>query len=131
MSAETPNVFDPVWLVLERPRPNLNPPKFFATGRLTIDDNQVEFGPSAARLNWPFGPPQQAHLSLSRIVDVSRQRYGWGLFPRFVAITYESSDGTKTAYFNDAAWKGWRPLLTGSNRRMATQIRERLGLKLN
>lgn len=124
-----PTVFDPVWLVVEPPRPNLNPPKFFAPGRLTIDDNQVEFGPSAARLNWPFSRSRQRHLSLSRIVDVSRKRYGWGLVPRLVAITYDSPDGPKTAYFNDAAWKGWRPLLTGSNRRMVAQIRECLGLK--
>jgi hypothetical protein len=122
-------VFDPVWLVLEPSRPNLDPPKSFALGRLTIDNSQVEFGPSAARLNWPFGRPQQPHLPLSQIVHVSRQRYGWGLVPRFVAITYKSPDGAKTAYFKDAAWKGWRPLLTGSNRRMAAQIRECLGLK--
>lgn len=126
--AEPPLVFDPVWLVLQRPRPNLDPPQFFAPGKLTIYDSRVEFGPSSARLAWPFGPAQKVHLSLSRVVDVSRQRYGWGLVPRFVAVTYESSEGTSRAYFNDAAWKGWRPLLTRSNQRMVAQIRKRLGL---
>ena len=34
------------------------------------------------------------------------------------------------AYFNDAEWKGWRPLLTKSNARMASAIRIHLGIKI-
>jgi hypothetical protein len=66
---------------------------------------------------------------MHRIVGVSRKRYGWGLVPRFVAITYETATGEAVAYFNDGEWKGWRPLLTGSNRRIVDAIREATGVE--
>src|SRR4051794_36203593 len=122
-------VFDPVWLILERPRPNLNPPRFFAPGKLTIGDDRVDFSPSAATLVWPAAQPADVHLTLDHVVDVSRHRYSWGLVPRFIAVKYETVDGIAVAYFNDGSWHGWRPLLTGSNRRMAGAIRDRLGIR--
>jgi hypothetical protein len=126
-AAQRTLVFDPVWLILKRPRPNLSPPQFLAPGRLTVTDQGAEFGPSAARLSWPSAL-SDARLTMDHIVGASRRRYGWGLLPRLVAISYESPEGAAVAYFNDGAWRGWRSLLTGSNRRMASAIRRHLGL---
>jgi len=123
-----PLVFDPVWLIRERPRPNLNPPRFLAPGRLVIARHRGEFGPSSATLVWRPAR-NDIHLRMDDIVGVSRQRYGWGLFPRFVAIRYRTSHGEAVAYFNDGGWKGWRPLLTRSNQRMMDAIQERVGFR--
>ena len=120
--------FDPVWLILERPRPNLNAARFLAPGKLVIDRHMAEFSPSEARLVSAVSP--QVHLTCDHIVDVHLQRYGWGLAPSYVAITYEEPEGGEAmAYFNDAEWKGWRPLLTRSNARMASAIRNHLGIE--
>lgn len=120
--------FDPVWLILELPRPNLNPARFFAPGKLVIDGHRAEFSPSDARL--VSAPTPQVDLTCEHIVDVHLERYGWGLVPRLVAITYEKPDGgTAVAHFNDAEWNGWRPLLTKSNAGMASAIRTHLGIE--
>jgi hypothetical protein len=118
--------FDPVWLVLKRARPNFDPPSFFAPGELSIKGLCGMFGPSDATLSWPTAPRTNRRLTMDRIISVRRRRYGWGLVPRFVEVTYETSAGRNVAYFNDGAWKGWRPLLTGSNRRMVDAIRRHL-----
>ena len=120
--------FDPVWLILKRARPNLDPPSFIAPGALSLVGHRGSFGPSAASLVWPTARPSKVELTMDRILAVQRKRWGWGLFSRFVQITYESPDGNAVAYFNDGAWKGWRPLLTGSNRRMVNAIRQHLDL---
>jgi hypothetical protein len=120
--------FDPVWMILERPRPNLNPGRFLAPGKLRFEGKRAEFGSSEARLR--LGPSPKASFSTDQIVEVSLERYGWGLVPRFVAIEYRTADGkTDVAYFNDAEWNGWRPLLTGVNRRMVETIKRHLGLE--
>jgi hypothetical protein len=119
--------FDPVWLILERPRPNFDPGRFFAPGKLEVKDGRVSFGPSGTRLT--MGPSPKVHFTCDHVVSVRCEKYGWGLVPRFVAIEYEKPEGgTDVAYFNDAEQKGWRPLLTGSNRRMAEAIRQELGI---
>ena len=120
--------FDPVWMILERPRPNLNPRRFFALGRLRLEDRRLEFGPSAAKLR--LGPSPKASLSTDQVVRVRLERHGWGLVPRFVAIDHRADDGTTgVAHFNNAEWNGWRPLLTGVNRRTAEAIKKHLGLE--
>lgn len=120
--------FDPVWLILERPRPNLNAGRFFAPGKLVIQRHGAEFSPSDARL--VSAPSPQVHLTCDHISDVHLERYGRGLVPRFVALTYENPEGDySVAYFNDAQWKGWRPLLTKSNARIASAIRSHLGIE--
>jgi hypothetical protein len=118
--------FEPVWLILERPRPNLNPGRFFAPGKLQIEGRRAVFSPSAARLR--LGPSQKAHFTCDHIIGVRRERYGWGLVPRFVAIEHRTAEGgTDVAYFNDAEWNGWRPLLTRVNQRIADTIQKQLG----
>jgi hypothetical protein len=120
--------FDPVWLIRERPRPNFDPARFFAPGKLVVNGNRAEFSPSDARL--VYAAPPQVHLTCDHITDVHLERYGSGLAPRYVAITYEKPEGgDAVAYFNDAEWKGWRPLLTKSNARMASAIRRNLGIE--
>jgi hypothetical protein len=119
--------FDPVWLIRERPRLNLDPARFLAPGKLVLDGHRAEFSPSDARL--VSAPSPRVHLTCDHIVDVHLKRFGWGLAPRYVVITYDKSEGgNAVAYFNDAGWKGWRPLLTRSNARMASAIRRNLGI---
>jgi hypothetical protein len=127
-SATETLTFDPVWLILKRARPNLDPPSFVAPGELSLVGHRGTFGPSSSSLVWPTARPSKVGLTMDRILAVRRKRWGWGLFPRFVEITYASVDGTAVAYFNDGAWKGWRPLLTGSNRRMVNAIRQHLDI---
>jgi hypothetical protein len=120
--------FDPVWLILKKVRPNFHTPSYFAPGKLTIGDRRARFGPSAAALVWPTWRPNDISRAFDEVIAVRRKRHGWGLVPRFVEITYQAEDGPAVAYFNDGGWYGWRPLLTGSNRRMVNAIREHLGV---
>src|ERR1700733_1135624 len=115
--------FDPVWLILQRPRPNMDPSSFFAPGTLVIEGQSATFGPSSATLIFPTARPSNVQLALDRIVGVGRKRYGWGLVPPFVAISHEADDGITVSYFNDGGWHGWRPLLTGSDGRMGRGMR--------
>lgn len=126
--AETskPLIFDPVWLILERPRPNFNPGRFLAPGKLQVQGRRAVFSPSEAKLR--LGPSPKVHFTCDHIVAARRKRYGWGLVPRFIAIEYRTPEGeTDVAYFNDAEWAGWRPLLTRVNKRIADEIQGQLG----
>jgi hypothetical protein len=121
-----PLIFDPVWLILERPRPNFNPGRFLAPGKLQVEGRRAEFSPSEAKLR--LGSSPRVRFTCDQIIGVRRERYGWGLVPRFVAIEYRAAEGgTDVAYFNDAEWNGWRPLLTRVNQRMAEAIQGQLG----
>jgi hypothetical protein len=95
---------------------------------LEVDEHRAKFSPSNARLVSAASP--HVHLTCDHIVDVHLERYGWGLVPRFVAVTYEKLDesGKAVAYFNDAELNGWRPLLTKSNARIASAIGSHLGI---
>src|SRR5665213_3573820 len=90
--------FDPVWLILQRARPNLDPPSFLAPGKLVIEGERATFGPSEATLVWPSARPSNVRLTMNRIVSVRRKRYGWGVVPRFVEISYLTDEGTEVAY---------------------------------
>jgi hypothetical protein len=128
-TSEETLVVDPAWLILEKPRPNLNPPRFIALGKLTVERGRAEFGPSDGTFPWPWGGRNaDVHLSMDKVVGVSLERYGWGMVPRFVAISYETAGGLAVAYFNDGGRNGWRPLVSGSNRRLVAAARRAAGL---
>lgn len=120
--------FDPVWLILRRVRPTFRPGKFLAPGKLVITDGRVEFSPSGAKLRLDVSP--QINLICDHVTNIRLERYGWGLVPRYVAVTYESpEDGKAVARFNDASWLGWRPLLTYSNARIVKAMRKKLDIE--
>jgi hypothetical protein len=122
-------VLSPVWRVMRRSRPNLNPPRFFRVGTLTVTSAELKFHSQDSRgLLWPIPRDERSDIRITNVSAVQLRRYGWGLVPRFIAIEFESDDARQVAYFNDGRWLGWRPLLTGSNRRMDRAIRRQLGL---
>jgi hypothetical protein len=115
-----------VWLIRKRVRPNLHPSTFRAVGVLTVSEGKLRFISHAARaqLHWPRSANAHIDLLMERVRAVEVKRYGWGLAPPFVAITYGPTADVRTAYFSDGGWRGWRPMLIGSNRQIAQEIRE-------
>lgn len=122
-------IFEQVWHILGRVRPNMNPAKYIEMGTLTVTADCITFR-CRPEASFPFMPPQGAKglMRLDSVVSVTRRRYGWGFVPRFIAIEFVNGERRETAYFNDGGWAGWRPLLTGSNGRMVRDIRTRMNL---
>jgi hypothetical protein len=123
-------VFVPIWRILRKPRPNLNPSKFLSVGELTVTPEEVSFrsGKSSADSFMPIPNNPATGIVMSRISNVGLRRYGWGPFPRFIEIEFEADDGQRAAFFTDGGWMGWRPILTRSNGGIAHSIQVHLGL---
>lgn len=122
--------FDPVWHVRRRPRPSFEPARYFALGVLVVQGPTVEFHSKEPTGSLTLlGGTATVDIRMNEVQSVGVERYGWGLFPRFVVIRSESEAGPCVAYFNDAGWNGWRPLLTRSNKRMAASLRYQLSLR--
>jgi hypothetical protein len=123
-------VFAPIWQIVRRPRPNLNPSKFLNVGELTVTPREVSFrsDKSSASSSMPIPNDPPTGIVISRIANVGLRRYGWGPFPRFIEIEFEVDGAQRAAFFTDGGWMGWRPILTRSNGGIAHSIRVHLGL---
>jgi hypothetical protein len=123
-------VFAPIWRILGKPRPDINPSKFFDVGELTVTPQEVSFRSDKASANSFTSIPNDpaTAIVMSRISNVGLRRYGWGPFPRFIEIECEADDRQSTAFVSDAGWMGWRPILTRSNGGIAHSIQVHLGL---
>ncbi len=123
-------VFVPIWRIVQKPRPNLNPSEFVNVGELTVTPREVSFrfDKPSANSSMPIPDDPATGIVMSRITNVGLRRYGWGPFPRFIEIEFEADDGQRTAFFSDGGWMGWRPILTRSNGGIAHSIQVHLGL---
>jgi hypothetical protein len=85
--------------------------KHTLTGTLTIFTDHAEFEGKGQLVR--FQP----------VLEVLIGRRGSDFFNRWIELHYGGSDDPSTVYLSDSGWLGWRPILTGSNRRMLGALR--------
>jgi hypothetical protein len=59
---------------------------------------------------------------LDHLLDVNMGGRGSDFVNTWIEIHYGDTSDPKVAYVNDGGWFGWRPLLTGSNVRIARSL---------
>ena len=96
--------FTPIWFQYEIPRASYDARGKTLTGSITIDSQSVE-----VRLKDKVIRPD-------RIERVAYGRRGSDFVNKWIEVEYELGSSKVTAYLKDAGWRGWRPLLKGSNR---------------
>jgi hypothetical protein len=83
-------------------------------GVLRIEDGSAEFQ-SADQV-----------IQFQPILSVEKDRRGSDFMNRWIEVRYGVAASPSVAYLNDGGWRGWRPLLTASNRRMAVELSKRV-----
>ena len=61
-------------------------------------------------------------IALEPVLSVVRGRRGSDFINRWVEVNYGDPAVPSVAYLNDGGWRGWRPLLTKTNRQMAADL---------
>jgi hypothetical protein len=102
----------PVWVQKVLPRRTMRAGDR-VTGELCID--------LAARVA-TFRVPDGQEVVLTRVRTVQVGARGSDFVNTWVEVDCDVGGRRMTIYLNDATWLGWRPLLTGSNARLADAL---------
>jgi hypothetical protein len=105
--------FDEVWLQTTPPRASMRGDPERRTGALTVD-------PLAQRAL--FRTDGGDVVQLAEVTDVLAGRRGRDFVNTWIEVHAELDGAPSVVYVNDGGWFGWRPLLTGSNGRLATSL---------
>lgn len=111
--ASTPAVFGRVWLQSNPPRSSLFAYRDRRTGALQTD-------PQNRRAT--FVAKDGSYMAIDDIAEVTMKGTKGHFVNAWVTVRFGEAEDLKTAYLNDAAWLGWRPLLTKANQRLAQAI---------
>jgi hypothetical protein len=103
--------FTPIWFQFEIPRRSYDARGKTLTGSITIDSQSVEVR------------SKDKVIRLDRIDRISYGRRGSDFVNKWIEVEYEAGGLRVVAYLKDAGWRGWRPLLTRSNRPILTALR--------
>ena len=108
--------YDEIWFQLALPRRAWDARVETRTGTLTIAPGVVGFRDPRGSVD--FEP----------VLQVAIGRRGSDFINRWIEITYGDRVQPSTAFINDGRWRGWRPILTRSNRKilrdLSNQVRE-------
>jgi hypothetical protein len=107
-----------VWVQKARPRRSMFAARDRVTGELCVD--------AAARVA-TFRVPDGQQVRFTRARSVTVGARGSDFVNTWVEVDCDVDGQRMVVYLNDAAWLGWRALLTGANTRLAdavAQIRE-------
>jgi hypothetical protein len=69
-----------------------------------------------------FRGPRRA-VRFQPILGVSVGRRGSDFFNRWIEVTFGQAARPSTVYLNDGGWRGWRPILTRSNRKIFSDLK--------
>jgi len=95
-------------------------------GTLTISEGYAEFvsGDVPERLPWTGASGRgERGRRFQPVLDVLVGRRGSDFVNRWIELKYGGSANPSTVYLNDGGWRGWRPILTRSNRKIAAELR--------
>jgi hypothetical protein len=104
------SAYEPIWYQTELPRAASDARRSTLTGVLRIEDGSAEFN-SADHV-----------IQFQPILSVEKGRRGSDFMNRWIEVRYGEAASPSVAYLNDGGWRGWRLLLTKSNRRMVAQL---------
>jgi len=80
------------------------------TGVLTVTTTSAEFRDS------------RGAIRLDPVLKVSSGRRGSDFFNRWIEVEFGRQESPSTLFLNDGGWRGWRPILTRSNRRVVSEL---------
>jgi hypothetical protein len=104
------STYEEIWCQSTLPRAAMDARAGTRTGTLTITRDAVSFQDSEGRLD------------LSPVLHVAAGRRGSDFINRWIEVTYGDIEHPSTIFLNDGGWRGWRPLLTRSNRRIVRDL---------
>jgi hypothetical protein len=102
--------YELVWFQEDLPKASMEARRNTLRGSLRIEKSRAFFY-SEGRV-----------IPLEPIHSVVRGRRGSDFVNRWIEVQYGDTTDPVVAYLNDGGWRGWRPLLTASNRRMAAEL---------
>ena len=103
-------IFEEMWCQSELPRASMAARESTRTGVLTVTPTAVEFRDS------------RGTIQLDPVLKVSSGRRGSDFFNRWIEVEFGLRESPSTVFLNDGGWRGWRPILTRSNRRVASEL---------
>jgi hypothetical protein len=96
-------------------------------GTLTVTAEYAEFVPGEVppRMAWSGDHSQREErvCRFQAVREVLVGRRGSGFFNRWIEMRYGDPDHPSTVYLNDGGRRGWRPILKGTNRQMAGELK--------
>jgi hypothetical protein len=104
--------YDEVWFQTDLPRAAPDARRNTLHGTLRIENGHARF--LAGDQVIPLEP----------LLSVMKGKRGTDFINRWIEVRYGDSDPPSVAYLNDGGWRGWRPLLKGTNRQMAADLSE-------
>jgi hypothetical protein len=99
-----------MWCQRELPRAAMDARRNTLMGILSIEDGRVEF--RTGNQVTQFEP----------VLSVQKGRRGSDFMNRWIEVQYGDAETPSTVYFNDAGWRGWRPILARTNRRIVADL---------
>jgi hypothetical protein len=106
--------FAELWFDRSPPRAAYDARSQTEYGSLLITDDAISFRSSS-------NP-----TILEPLRDVAYGRFGSDFFNRWIRVTFGSESNPVVCYIKDGGWRGWRPILTRSNRPILDALRRRL-----
>ncbi len=104
------SVYEPVWCQSERPRAAPDARRNTVTGTLSIEDGDVKFS------------TQDHAIDFQPVLSVQKGRRGSDFMNRRIEVQYGNPERPSTVYLNDGGWRGWRPILARTNRRIVADL---------
>ena len=102
--------FQPVWLQTDLPRASMTARGNTLIGTLTIDTDCAEFRSDDVVMR--LGPVRRVLVG----------RRGSDYFNRWIELAYGDSDQPSIVYLNDGGWRGWRPILMRTTRKIGNEL---------
>lgn len=104
------SIYEPIWCQSELPRAAMDARRNTLTGTLRIGNGTVKFS------------TEDHATEFQPVVSVQKGRRGSDFMNRWIEVQYGDPEHPSTVYLNDGGWRGWRPILTGSNRRIVADL---------
>jgi hypothetical protein len=105
--------FTGIWLQTTPPRAAMRAYRDRRSGALTVDpvSHHAQFRADTGDV-----------VRLDAVTDVRAGRRGSDFVNTWIEVHAQLGGGPSIVYLNDGGWLGWRPLLTGSNRKLAQSL---------
>jgi hypothetical protein len=104
------STYEPVWCQWELPRSSMDARVSTLTGTLSIRGGRAELRTGDGVI--PFQP----------VLAVLTGRRGSDFFNRWIELQYGDPEQPSTVYLNDGGWRGWRPVLARTNRKIVADL---------
>lgn len=101
--------FEQVWFRSEPPERGRDAFAATRVGSLDFDLSGITFASPGFR------------VAIDRITEVRYDRVAPDFVNRWIILTHHGADGGGDVFLKDGGWRGWRPLLTRSNRRILVE----------